>query len=343
MSLTRAYRRACNTACEIVPQKKRESTIYPLLKYAGINQDFDVWLGKRIIFSLLAGLIGFFLPWAIARYFVFEGFSQTILSAFSILLFIVFTGFSAFIYYLNLYYMIESRAEQVEKALPDFLLLVSSNIKSGLTPFSSFRASARKEFGPLAEEVKLATSKALGTASFSDALHELTQRINSRSLNESFSFFAQSLRSGGHLSKLLETTAFDLKKTEELKKELQSSTKMYVIFVVFVVLVATPLLMSISVQFLEMVHAIKEASSFGAESSTMGFLSSDLMITPEFLEILAIVLFLGNSLLAGIFIGMLTKAKAKIGLKYFPLLLGASLIVFYATLSILPVFLPSTF
>src|SRR3989338_1305476 len=49
---------------------------------------------------------------------------------------------------------------------PGFLLLVSSNINAGMTPFNSFQVAARPEFGPLAEEIKYAVSKSLGTTSF---------------------------------------------------------------------------------------------------------------------------------------------------------------------------------
>jgi len=332
--LEAVYVRTCKRVCELVPQEKRREKIFPKLRFAGINEDFDVWLGKRMILIALAGIIGFLLPLTIGQYFFVLDFTTLLVPlamAFGAGLLL---AFIAIIFvYLHTYYLIEGRISMVEEILPDFMLLVSSNINAGMTPFAAFRASARKEFGPLSEEVKIASVKSLGTKSFSAALAQVGVRINSRVLNESISFFAQAMKSGGKLAKLLETSALDLRQTQEMKKELQSSTRMYVIFVAFVIIVATPLLLAVSMQFLTMIASIQAETTtgLGAETASVAFLSSELNITTDFMMIVSFILLFGNALLAGMFIGVIGQGKAKMGLKYSPLIFIVSIAALFVS------------
>jgi len=324
------YERLCKSVCEIIPQEKRTAKVFPKLRYAGITENFDVWLGKKMILVFLTGLIGFLLPLTIGRYFALLDFSFFVTMLIAIGLGIAFAIAATLTVYLHLYYTIEGRASMVESILPDFLMLVASNVSAGMTPFSAFRAGARKEFGPLSEEIKIASAKSLGTKSFSGALNQLTVRIKSKVLEETVSFFSQSLKSGSKLSKLLETSAMDLKKTQELKKDLASSTRMYVMFVAFVIVIATPLLLGVSIQFLQMVSAVQgEQLTQGSEGiSSVAFLSSELNITPDFMVNISYILLIGNAILASLFIGVIGGGKAKMGLRYAPVILVASVVAF---------------
>jgi len=326
----KSYKRLCLGLCGIISQRKRSELIYPTLKFAGFKEDFDFYLGSKILLALVVAIIGFLLPWSIPvlRF----AFSPALLTGVAFLSAISFFLLVALSFYLYLFYRVDARVKMVESILPDFLLLVASNVRAGMTPFAAFRASARKEFGPLAEEIKLATSESLGVESFSEALKHLSQRIASDSLKEIVSFFAQSLRSGGKIARLLETTANDLRQTQALKKELSSSTKMYVMFVVFVVVIATPVLLSVSVQFLDMIESIQsESHASPIEGAQLGFLASKPSFNSAFMQLVAYVLLLGNSLLASIFIGVIGQGKGKSGVKYFPLLLVVSTVMFFVS------------
>jgi len=343
------YERLCKGFAEIIPKKTLEKSFNPELEFAGIKEDHSFWLGKKILLSLLIGAIGFLIPFTIGGIFglYFEtnfvfaignftmNFSILQLLA-GIFLGIVFFAITIFVMYIHLFYLIDGRASLVENILPDFLMLVASNINAGMTPFSAFRAAARKEFGPLSEEIRIATSKALGTESFTSALLEVAKKIKSKSLEESVAFFNQSIRSGGHLTKLLETSANSLRETQEMRKELISSTKMYVVFVVFVVIIASPLLLAVSVQFLKMINDIQDESNVPGDSiGNVSFLSSKLLITPEFMQTAAYLLLFINSLLSSLFIGVLSNGKAKSGFKTFPLILIGSITFFLIALGFL--------
>ncbi len=312
---------------ETIPEKYRQ-IVSAQLEFAGITQETDEWAGKRIFLGMLLFAIGLLIPLSLGNYFSLNLVYEKIFLG--IILGIILFVLTLLIYYLHLDYQIEDRRKRVENVLPDFLLLVSSNLRSGMTPFSAFRNSSREEFGPLAEEIKTITAKSLGIESFSSSLKELSKKINSRVLSESISFFSESMKSGGKLADLLEASAKDISETQELKKEMISSTKMYVMFVLFVIIVATPLLMSISVQFLEMISSIQAKQAVNDSGVNLGFLSSQIAITPDFMTGLALILFLGNSVLSSLFIGILTEKKAKLGLRYFPLIFIAATVLFYA-------------
>lgn len=330
------FERISNSLAELTPKEFRKERIYPMLEFAGISEDFDIWLGKKILFSVLFGLIGFLLPLTFLNFFQVVFLEPYHVIFLSLFLFVLFSVLAITIFYLHLFYVIEGRSQRVEEILPDFLSLVASNIRAGMTPFSAFRQSSMDEFGPLAEEVKIATSKSLGTESFTHALRELSIRIRSRNLSETVSFFAQSIRSGGHIAKLLETTSNDLRRNQALKKELQSSTRMYVLFVVFVVLVATPLLLSVSVLFLEMINQVQSQITVAPTAvGQIGFLSSELLVSTDFMRLIAFFLLAVNSFMGSLFIGLLETGKEKLGLRYFPLMVIVSFALFFVSTAVL--------
>ena len=321
--------------------KKRTAKIGELLSFSGLDAEVLEWIGRKALQSMILSAIVFF-TLALLFYFVF--------AIFDLLTLLIVSLLSAFLSYfvflelfeLQLFYIVDSRAKKVENILPDFLLLVANNVRSGLTPFAAFRQSARHEFGVLSEEVKVAAAKSLGTQSFEKALKQLSERIDSRFLRDTVSLFAQSLKSGSHLAKLLESSAMDLRKMQELRKEMVTSIKTYVLFVGFVALIATPLLLAISIQFLQMLQSI-QISQAASGAGQFSFLTPKLTVTSGFMNQVAFLLLFGNSLLAGLFLGILRTGKAKHGLKYFPLLLIASIAVFFICQWLISVFFSTFF
>ncbi|HZX34135.1 MAG TPA: type II secretion system F family protein [archaeon] len=354
MSVSGFYSRVCRIlAAAFSAGAERKKALHSWMDYAGIRDGQELWLGKRVLLSLLSGIIGFVAPYTIGKSFgISELGNAAVLSIgtfhwvfyittlfYSLLLALAFTLCAAALFYLHAFSRIESRASNAEAVLPDFLMLVASNINAGMTPFAAFRNAARDEFGALSEEIRVAATKSLGTGSFTEALGELSSKIRSPMLGETVSFFGQGLRSGGHLSKLLESSASDIRHTQEMRKELLSSTRMYVIFVMFVVVIATPLLLGVSVQFLKMISAIQAQAQFGASTATVSFLSAGIGITPEFMVLAAYILLVVNAFLSSAFIGVLDRGKAKLGLKYAPLILLASVVVFTISSAFLERFL----
>lgn len=321
----------------IVPKKILENVIKPTLIYSGSKEDPKKWIGLRIFTAILMSLIGFLIPTSLiplinvlfGTEIIFEGILTPIIT---LTLSIGFFLITLILFYLHVSYVIDGRKKMVEAILPDFLYLVGNNLKSGMSPFYAFRSAVRPEFGPLSEEIKIATQKSLGIESFSNALKDIGQRIDSKVLNDTTKFFAQALRSGGHLAQLIETTASDIKQTNRLKKELITSTRMYTLFILFVVVIASPMLLAVSIQFLNILGSITtQTSSFGGSASTttggVQFAAGAISITPEFMTTLSYGIIIVNSFLASVFIGLLGGGKLRDGLKYAPLMAIAGIIL----------------
>jgi flagellar protein FlaJ len=219
----------------------------------------------------------------------------------------------------------------VDTVLPDFLLMVAANLRSGMTPFAAFQASARPEFGPLQTEILYVSSLSLGSESFADALRQLTATIDSAILRRTIVFFENGLRSGGKLAYLLETSAEEIRETEEMRKQMIVNTKTYAIFVVFILVFGLPLLLAISSQFLTVFTKI-QANIGGAGSSQSpiaGLSAPKVKIDIQFIDQMTIVILVGTAILTSVLVGVISEGKLLFGLKYFPPLALAALFIFY--------------
>ncbi len=306
------------------------------IRKTGWKIEPSTWLGQTVVWILLGGILGIYLGY-MGQPFVNIWINNVLPGTEFTPQFVAIIGgvmglcLTAAMRSLRVYYAIEKRKKKVEDILPDFLLLVAGNIRAGMTSFSAFKSSARPEFGALSEEIRSVTTRSLGMGSFTQALMEISTSIQSTSLSESVRFFIQANRSGGKIAQLLESTSNDLRRTQDLKQELESSTKTYVIFVAFVMVIATPLLMAVSVSFVELITKIQSQASLAGstEAGGLGFLGGTISITPAFLEGMAFVLLAGNAILAGLFMGMIGQSKPLLGLRFTLPMLIVSIIVFW--------------
>ncbi len=309
-----------------------------LLAYAGIETNPEIWVGSRLLIVFLIGLIGALMPFSLLPFLNITNvpllsatdLPSRMLSGF--LLAFAFALGAALLIYMHLYYLIADRSKRVEAILPDFLLIVSANIRSGMTPFAAFQAAARPEFGPLQNEILYMSSRALGTESFSEVLRALTINIDSPMLRRVILFFENEVKSGGKLAYLLETSAQEIRETEEAKSQMMVATMSYAIFLGFILVIGLPLLLAISTQFLMVFTKFQSNLSEGGDSGKIGGASMisapKLSVKPEFIEQMAYVLILGTSILTSVLIGILAEGKILYGLKYFPVLAIASLVFF---------------
>jgi len=329
----------------IIPRKFLDGKVKTWLKHAGSRDDERIWAGTRLFFATLMGLIFFLIPFSLFPLINVllntEIYFDTIIRILLMIVFGIF-GFLAtlILFYLHLNYVIDGRKRMVESILPDFLFLVGNNLKSGMTPFYAFRSAVRPEFGPLSEEIQIATQKSLGVDSFSDALKQIAVRIDSKVLSDTTKFFAQALKSGGRLAQLIETSANDIKQTNQLKNELITATRMYSLFIIFVVAIASPMLLAVSVQFLVILGGIQgetagiSGGSAASAGSQIGFAAGATTITPEFMQNMGYMIIFCNSILASVFIGVLGGGKIRDGLKFAPIMAMIGIGIFIILLQV---------
>ena len=75
MKLQTTYERISKSLAGLL-QKNRKEKIFDELTFAGVKDDFELWLGKRIFISILAAIIGALLPITAGKYFNILAFEQ---------------------------------------------------------------------------------------------------------------------------------------------------------------------------------------------------------------------------------------------------------------------------
>jgi pilus assembly protein TadC len=289
-----------------------------ILDYAGVEMEARVWFGSVLLLSLLAGMVALLSSWVIL-----EVTSPLVLLLIALLSF----AFILFTLYLVLHFRVEDRRKRIEGVLPDALQIIAANIRAGLTPLAALRTAARPEFGPLEEEIRCVTAKSLGVESFTDALMEMSKRIKSEILERTVALFVVSMRSGGSLAVLLENAADDILEGQEMRRQLIAGTNMYIVFILFAVLVGMPALLSISIEFVDLIGSLQEKSTRTSLTSEVG-LGMGTTISADFLFNISIFTIIATSITVSMLIGVIHDGKELNGLKYTLYLLVASIIVF---------------
>jgi len=291
-----------------------------LMQYAGVDGDLYAYLGSVTLLSILIGAISGLYYWIYVDFFKYLAFVVGILGFF----------LTEYLYYIIFLFKADNRTKETEDILSDFLQLVSSNLRAGMTPFKALKTAAQFDFGPLSKEINKAIKESAGVGDFGISLLKISKRIQSPMVERSLQLFVTSLNSGGALAQLLEDLSADLTETMSLKKELLSSTKTYTMFILFTVLIGTPLLLAISINFIDTISSLKLFSGSGSAGSLAGIDISELEITPEFLSKISLGMLFMTTLLASLFLGVIREGKRSSGLRYTIPMFIVTLIIFFA-------------
>jgi len=228
----------------------------------------------------------------------------------------------------------DKRADEVIAVLPDALMLMSANIKSGLTPEKALMMSARPEFGPLTYEINKAIKKTLTGTSFDQALEDMKKGVNSKVLVRTINLLVEGMRAGGEIATLLEETAKDIKSMELLRKEINTSVMMYMIFIFMAAGVAGPFLYSVSLYLTQLIGDFSRTVSMPTELleqmpiSSISFVGAVPEISPDFLMIFTVANVAITCFFGGLIVGLIETGKEKNGIKYIPVLLAISFSIF---------------
>ncbi|MEW6722252.1 MAG: type II secretion system F family protein [Candidatus Micrarchaeota archaeon] len=306
------------------------------LRHAGIREDVRVWLGVRTLLAFCAGSVLMLL------YLIIYNPIATPESAL-IVCGLVSGGFAASgaLTYLGLYFRITDRTSAVERILPDLLMLTVSNLRAGMSPFSAFVSASRPEFGALHREVMVSAARASGTSSLVDALREIGENFDSPVLGRIITLFAKGIRSGGTLTKLLHSSAEEVRNIQDLRAELASATRTYVIFLGFIIVLVMPFLLSVSLQFLTVFLRL-QAETGSEEAVPIGDIPSfagAVLITAQEMEAVSLATLVITSMLASCLLGIVVRGRALYGLKYFPWFAIASALSFFMARAVVGSFL----
>lgn len=304
--------------------KKYKQMITRQIRYAGLKPTFvNKFLVFSLIFSLAFGLtFGFFLwLYSITNLYLH-------LTIVTIILCFIFIQVSIVL-------IADSRAAEVENILPDALQLMAANIRAGMTIDKAIWLSARPEFGLFEEEIRRAGAKSVAGKPLKKALTEMTERINSDVLDKTIKLLIEGIEAGGELAKLLEEIANNIRTKQVLKKEIKTSVTAYSMFILFASGLGAPALFAIGLFFVEVMVQLWSPDILGATEAMAtsgggGFLTnaSGPTITPDQLFWFIIAALTTTGFFGSLIIGLIQTGREKNGLKYIPLLITGSILVF---------------
>jgi len=320
-----------------------------MIRNAGYSQPAEAFVGFLVLVIALLSLLTFFL---MMNYSAIYSFLIAILGptfylpdfAIWILTFIVaviVVAFSVWILvWVFLLLQIEARKSAVEAALPDFLSLISANVRSGMTVDQAMWYAAKPEFGILSIEVKSVIKSSFSGEPFEKALDRLSTRFNSKVLERTVLLVKQAMATGGEVAEILEITAEDAREVAIQRKDIASTLLVYVIFLVFASAFGTPFLFSVSNKLIVVLgmafSSLPSGGSLGAEVPQMTFIqpSAPVITAGEFQWFSVATIFI-TCLIASLLLGVIQSGSKTQGLKFFPFMLLMAYVIYFVVSSFL--------
>lgn len=284
----------------------------------------DEQIKKIVFFGALAGLI-------LGSLFLFIS-KKLILSIIIVLLIpIVIFVYFYFLTQLKKY----SRIKKMEDVFPDFLQLMSSNLRAGITIDRSMLLSVREEFDPLDKEIQKAGKEIATGKSMEIALLNMSKRIGSEKIHRTIMLIISGMRAGGNLATLLEQTAANMRESAFIEKKAASNVLMYVIFIFIAVAAGAPALFGLSTILVETLTTLLSGLPAASEGPNLPFTLSTISVSVNFIIYFSVVFIIVMDVLAALVLGLVSKGEEKEGLKYLPALLIIGLVIFFGVRIIL--------
>jgi len=243
---------------------------------------------------------------------------------------LVLAAFSMIAIYTYLDFVIMERTRKIEMVLDDYLMLVSENLKGGMSLDRALWESIKPEFGVLAREIEVASKKVATGEDIEDALGEFIQKYESSITRRSFELIIEEARTGGQIAMTIDKVIDDIKETKLLKADMVATNMQYVIFITIIVLVISPLLFSLSYQLLTILirFSAKLAPSLKTTATALPFSVSEISINLTDFVTFSRVSIGMVALFSSMLISEINRGSIKSGIKYLPLFIAGSLLAY---------------
>lgn len=109
-----------------------------------------------------------------------------------------------------------------ESGLADFLVLIASGLRAGMSFAQSVDSAAAEGMGPVERQMRRALGEVRVGSTLEGALARVAERMNSDDLRWSIAALQIQRDVGGNLSKILDTAATTIRNRAELKREVQA-------------------------------------------------------------------------------------------------------------------------
>ncbi|MBI4451236.1 type II secretion system F family protein [Candidatus Woesearchaeota archaeon] len=308
-------------------------TFARMMERAGVTVERQRLATQVFLFAVtLNTLVSFYLLYLFARSGgVTAGYVLLVIALVWLVLFFI----VLFVSWLLLYAVVDLRAfnrrRSIEEVLPDYLQLTAANIRAGMAPDKALWYAVRPKFGVLAKEIEVVAKETMTGSSLSAALRRFADKYDSLLLHRSVDLLVQGMDAGGELGDVLTKVANNIKETRTLSKEMAANITTYVIFIGAAVIVAAPLLLALSHQLLIVLGSVTASLQMPAQGGM--FSMSSVAIKPSDFRLFAVAILIITNVCSAMMIASIKKGTVAEGLKYIPMFVVSSLLVFYLSLS----------
>ena len=305
-----------------------------LLK-AGFNEVPYRFFGLLFYISALITTLIFiiFIYPYLKRFSLFEIYAYSFVSWFIVQLFFA-TLFTLLIYfYLDL--KIYHRTKKMEEQLPDFLQVLSANLKGGMTFERALWNAIKPRFSVLGSEMAKASKKVMTGYEISKALTDLTDKYDSLMLRRTVDLIISEAESGGNVAELIDRLVDNLKETKALKDELSASAIAYVIFISVIVIVISPLLFALSFHLLILLLNFVSKLSVATQQTALPFAFSKVNINPDDFKLFSMAAIFVVAFFSSLIVSIVEKGDIKGGVKYIPIYIFGSITLYFFFMKLL--------
>ena len=232
-----------------------------------------------------------------------------------------------------------TRIKKMESAFPDFLGLMSSNLRAGMTIDKALLLSSRKEFAPLDKEINSLGKDIVTGKSIEDALDSMSEKIKSEKIEKTIKLITSGIKSGGNLAVLLEETSINLREKDFVEKRAASNVLMYAIFIFFAITIGAPILFGLSSVLIEVLTQILSTIPDVETGSNLPFTLSKINISVSFITYFTLIFLITTDILGAMVLGLVSKGNEREGLKFLIPLVVLSVSVFFVVKIVLGKFL----
>jgi len=317
--------------------KSLQGSIKDYLLKAGIKSDPFSFFGSLFFLSIiltsfiyLASVYG----WLINFNNLFLFFIGSFIAFFLIAMLIISAVMTIIYFYLDL--IIYQRTTAIEVILPDYLQLVSTNVKSGMSFEKSLWFAIKPRFGILGAEMEMVLKRVMTGHDLGDAIMEFANKYDSPMLRRTMSLMVGELESGGKISHIIDDLVINLKNNQKLKAEMAASVITYMIFIGAIVIFISPALFALSYHLLRfMDQFINKIASSDASVSTIPIPFKSGVINVEEFRQFSLIAVIIVSVLSSVIVSIIEKGNIKGGIKYIPIFVAGSVFCYFMFMIIL--------
>jgi len=315
----------------IAQKKVRVYKLKPYLEKAGLN--IEVIKLSKYFFNFCVGLnlvISAYLIYTFSTTFGYNAyFALFAMVVVWTLLFIVLLFVVWLLFHFVLDIRIFQRKLMIEEVLPDFLELTSANIRAGMTIDRALWFAVRPRFGVLAKEIEIVAKQTMSGEDLEKALENFAAKYDSDTLKRSVNLLVEGIKAGGEIGLLLNKISINIKEQQLLRKEMSANVTSYVIFIGFATMLAAPFLFGLSYQLLSNITAVMSTLGKVQTTSVMGLsFGGKVGISLADFQLFAYISLLTTSFFSAVLVATIRKGDFKAGIKYIPVFMFTSIVVF---------------